>query len=211
MDHSITALFDHTAIEQEFKYSLLKNGKKQILTPNKTILSPSISSPNIGFITKGILKVTLEVSEKPVFLFYLNAKNNFIINDINITLNTPVLTSYTTVTDAEVYWVPKQLIDKWYVIYPEFKNVYFYTMKHNINSVLANLVFLNSIRLKDRLFNFLRESSLQLEAETFKVFNYTLANDLNTSVQSISRAMSLLEKESKIKRNNKNITICSYF
>lgn len=207
MDHSITSLFDHTTIEQKFKYSLLKSGEKQILTPNETILSPSISSQNIGFITKGVLKVTLEVSEKPVFLFYLNAKKNFIINDVNITLDTPLLTSYTTVTDVEIYWVSKQLIDTWYKIYPEFKNVYFQNMKHNTNSVLAYLISLNSIKLKDRLLNFLRESSLQLGVKTFKVFNYILANDLNTNVQSISKALILLEKESKIKKNNKNITI----
>ncbi len=211
MDNSTVTLFNHIAIEQGFNSALLQHGNKQSFKPNDVVLSSATSSSYIGFITKGLVKVTLQASERQFFLFYLNAKNNFIINDIDIMLGTPILTSYTAMTDVEIYWVSKSIVDRWYVDYPMFKDFSFLTMQINMDSILSKLATINSLVLKDRLFNFLRESALQLESDTFKVLINTLASDLNASVQAISRALNQLEKEFKINRNHKYITICNYY
>ncbi|WP_459213175.1 Crp/Fnr family transcriptional regulator [Aquimarina rhabdastrellae] len=211
MLHPTSDLFNHTIIEQDFKHVLLKYGNKQCFTQNNIILSPYNSSSHIGFITKGVIKVTFQASEKEFFLFYLNAKNNFIINDINIMLETPLHVSYTAATDVKIYWVPKSLFDKWITDFPMLKNLCLLTAQANLDSILEKLASVNSFVLKDRLFNFLRESALQLETDTLKILTKTLANNLNSSSQSISRALNQLEKELKIQRSHKKITICNYY
>ncbi|WP_459212768.1 Crp/Fnr family transcriptional regulator [Aquimarina rhabdastrellae] len=208
MNQNNIDFFNQNIYKQDFKLELLKKGKKTKYRPNDIVTSSNNLVPYVGLITDGVIKVTMHISNKEFFLYYLNAKNNFIIDDMNMISGNPMNIIYTTMTNAEIHWVPKYIIDKWQTKYPKFEKAYFLTMQINLDLILMNLNTIQSNVLKDRLFSFLKETAIQLETSIFEIDIKTLSNDMNTSIRAIFKALRELEKECKIKRLAKDIVIC---
>lgn len=161
----------------------------------------------IPIVIKGLLKVFTRQEDKELLLYYIKPSESCIMS-FSASISNDKSTVYAKTAESSILLIiPADKIEMLTKLYPEFNTLFhqqFKVMYNDLLDTINQLVFTN---LDQRLYHFLKETSIISKENPVHISHREIANELGTAREVITRVMKKLEKEHKVVQNSDSIKI----
>ncbi|WP_459209839.1 Crp/Fnr family transcriptional regulator [Aquimarina rhabdastrellae] len=186
---------------------LKKKGIERTYPPNTVIVSKGDHKNKTAFIIDGLLKACIDEPNNTLLLYHLDSQKPSVISFINIYTKTPIGVSITTLTNSRLLWIENsdllvlgnQSID--------IKKLMINSYNHVSKSLLLVLKNIISDSLEARVLEYLQAKVQLHQNSNITIPRQEIAEDLNISRVTLSRALKRLETEDKVQRNIRSIKL----
>lgn len=161
----------------------------------------------IPVVLKGLLRVYITNEDKELLLYYIKASESCVMSFAAGIKNSTSDVFAQTLEDTEILLLPAGALKNWLKSYPEL-NVLFnsqYEIRYaDLLHTLENMVF---HKMDERVILLLKDKAQLLNSKDIKISHQSLADDLATSREVISRVLKKLEHEGKLILSHQSIKI----
>lgn len=161
----------------------------------------------IPVVLKGLLRVYITNEDKELLLYYIKASESCVMSFAAGIKNSTSDVFAQTLEDTEILLLPASALKNWLKSYPEL-NVLFnsqYEIRYaDLLHTLENMVF---HKMDERVILLLKDKAQLLNSKDIKISHQSLADDLATSREVISRVLKKLEHEGKLILSHQSIKI----
>ncbi|HRO07645.1 MAG TPA: Crp/Fnr family transcriptional regulator [Saprospiraceae bacterium] len=196
-------LFEEDLINEICKNSSLKKFKEDVL-----ILDIGDKMTHIPLVVNGSVKVMREdESGRELLLYYLEVGDTCSVTMTCCTKPSKSIIKAISETDAEILFIPTELMESWIVKYPSWRSYVLdsYNVRFNeLFDAIDNLAFNN---MEERLINYLKDKVYVTKATRIHVTHFEIATDLNSSRVVISRLMKKLENDGLITQYRNSVEV----
>lgn len=109
--------------------------------------------------------------------------------------------------DSTLLMIPVEKMETWMVEFPTWKRFVMQTYRSRFNELLKTIDSIAFENLDVRLFNYLQEKTRHAKVSTLEITHQTIATELNSSREAISRLLKKLEIQEKIKLGRNRISL----
>lgn len=192
------------ALIEEFK----STGHLVKAKPGDVLIDSALDASYIPFVLEGVLKVyRTEESGKEVLLYYLE-KGETCAKSIACCMDDKVESVKVVAdTDAKVWKVPNQLLDRWISNYPSFRRFTFSSYQQRFDELLTTIDSMAFTNMGERLFKYLLDAKQIKESYVIEKTHEVIARDLGTSRVVVSRLLKKLEQDGIIEQYRNRIEI----
>jgi CRP/FNR family transcriptional regulator len=161
----------------------------------------------IPIVIKGLLKVFTRQEDKELLLYYIKPSESCIMS-FSASISNDKSTVYAKTAESSILLViPADKIEMLTKLYPEFNALFHQQFKVRYNDLLDTINQLVFTNLDQRLYHFLKETSIIRKENPVHISHREIANELGTAREVITRVMKKLEKEHKVVQNSDSIKI----
>ena len=156
-------------------------------------------------LTKGSVKVSTASEEgKSITLYYIYSGESCVLTASSIMNHQQFNASATTQDDTEGYMIPKQQVLDWLKTEPQWQDFMFNLLEKRMGELLTKVNQLAFNSLENRLLNWI---NLHPSKTTLEITHQTIAEELASSREVISRLLKKLEQQGYVKLHRGKITI----
>ncbi|UTW61983.1 Crp/Fnr family transcriptional regulator [bacterium SCSIO 12741] len=159
-------------------------------------------------VTKGAIKVIREDDQgEEVFLYYLHPGQSCAMT-VDCCM-TQAKSQVRAVTDAETEWisVPIEWVDTWMEQQKGWRDFVLTTYSQRFSELLHTIDGITFHRLDQRLLDYLHEKARATQTQEIHTTHQSIAQDLHSSREVISRLLKQLEKQGKIELGRNRIQV----
>ncbi len=161
----------------------------------------------IPIVIKGLLKVFTRQEDKELLLYYIKPSESCIMS-FSASISNDKSTVYAKTAESSILLIiPADKIEMLTKLYPEFNTLFHQQFKVRYNDLLDTINQLVFTNLDQRLYHFLKETSIIRKENPVHISHREIANELGTAREVITRVMKKLEKEYKVVQNSDSIKI----
>ena len=161
----------------------------------------------IPIVLKGLLRVYVTHEDKELLLYHIKASESCVMSYAAGIKNSTSEIFAQTLEETEILLLPAGDLKKWLISYPEL-NLLFnaqYELRYaDLLHTLENMVF---HKMDERVLYLLKDKAALLSSTDIKISHQSLADDLATSREVISRVLKKLEHEGKLILSHQSIKL----
>jgi len=167
---------------------------------------------HIPLIYSGNVKIYREDDEgHELFLYYLEPGDACAVSMICSTRERMSLIKARAVATSEALMIPVELMDHWMQRYPSWYRYVLETYQTRMDELLHTIDAIAFKRLDDRLLDYLRKNAESQNSWELHTRHQTIANELNTSREVVSRLLKKLEQRGVLELGRNRIKILDFF
>lgn len=161
----------------------------------------------IPVVLKGLLRVFTTHEEKELLLYHIKASESCVMSFAAGIKNGTSEIYAQTIEETEILLLPVSQLKNWLTTYPEL-NLLFnsqYELRYaDLLETIENMVF---HKMDERIMKLLTDKCDLIKSSVVKISHQSLANDLATSREVISRVLKKLENENKVILSHQSIEL----
>lgn len=161
----------------------------------------------IPVVLHGLIRVYTTHEDKELLLYYIKPSESCVMSYAAGIKNSTSDIFAQTLEETEILLLPAGDLKKWLISYPEL-NLLFnaqYELRYaDLLHTLENMVF---HKMDERVLYLLKDKAALLSSTDIKISHQTLADDLATSREVISRVLKKLEHEGKLILSHQSIKL----
>ena len=162
---------------------------------------------HLPIVLEGIVKVFSEEDNYQFLLYYIHPGSTCIFSFAHFFGEKKLAFSGTAERTSAVLLIPVQKAREWIIKYPVFSNMILKEYEKHYYDLLETTKQLLVYNLEDRILQYLRTKAAITGDTLLAISHKTIASDLATSREAISRVMRKLEKDHKIQQSGRKIKL----
>lgn len=192
----------------EIREKLLQYGEVKSFSPGQVILKERAYIKAIPLVMSGSIRVMRTDEEgKEILLYYIKSGESCIMSFLGGLHQDTSKVKAIAEEETEILFLPVEYVGVLVKEYPEWLD-YIFRLYHKRFEELLEVV--NEVAFKkmdERLLNFLKTKSENLQSRTLPVTHEQLANDLGTARVVVSRLLRQMETEGLVELGRSKITL----
>ncbi len=161
---------------------------------------------NIPIITKGSIKILREnIDGSELFMYYINPGDTCSMSLTCCMQNRLSGIRAEVEEDVEFIAIPIKYIEEWIRKYPSWRTFIFKSYQLRFDEMLLTIDSLAFKRMDERLIEYLKNKSQNLDSDLILTTHQHIATDLNASREAISRLLKKMEIDGLIKLGRNKI------
>ncbi|MCO5287428.1 MAG: Crp/Fnr family transcriptional regulator [Chitinophagaceae bacterium] len=192
----------------EIREKLLQYGEVKSFAPGQVILKERAYIKAIPLVMSGSIRVMRTDEEgKEILLYYIKSGESCIMSFLGGLHQDTSKVKAIAEEETEILFLPVEYVGELVKEYPEWLD-YIFRLYHKRFEELLEVV--NEVAFKkmdERLLNFLKTKSENLQSRTLAVTHEQLANDLGTARVVVSRLLRQMETEGLVELGRSKITL----
>jgi len=190
---------------------ICQRGMLRIFESDAVIIEIGMLITHMPLVLSGSIKILTEDEQgDELLLYYLELGET-----CAVTLNCCTRRSKSTVraiteTDAEILFIPVDLMDDWMVKYKTWRTYVLDSYNERLNEMVKSIDNIVFHSLEDRLIKYLREKAWITKSAELNISHQDIANELHSSRVAISRLMRKLEANKIIEQKRNKIIVIEF-
>lgn len=161
---------------------------------------------NIPILTKGSIKILREnIDGSELFMYYINPGDTCSMSLTCCMQNRLSGIRAEVEEDVEFIAIPIKYIEEWIRKYPSWRAFIFKSYQLRFDKMLTTIDSLAFKRMDERLIEYLKNKSQNLDSDMILTTHQHIATDLNASREAISRLLKKMEIDGMIKLGRNKI------
>jgi len=198
--------------EPELQQEILQIGTLEKVPENTLIMDLGLPIQSIPLVLEGTVKIFREDQEgKELFLYYLEAGDACAISLVCSARERISKIKAVSMETVKLLKVPIEKMDEWMRKYPSWYYFVVETYQYRFEELLKTVDSIAFKKMDERLLNHLRVLSEAANSYTIEATHRTIANELGTSREVISRLLKKLEQRGHIELSRNHIKIVDLF
>jgi len=163
----------------------------------------------VPLLVKGSIKVVREDEEdgRELLLYYLNAGETCSMSFSCCMMDKQSDIRTTAEDDSSVIAIPVKYVDEWMSKYPSWKNFVMRSYDSRMREMIKTIDSIAFKKMDERLLEYLIQRAEVHQTKTIQSTHQAIADDLNTSRESISRLLKQLEKNGVVQLERNKIRL----
>lgn len=161
----------------------------------------------LPIVIEGSVKVFSQESAMQFLLYYITAGETCIFSFAHLFGQEPVEFSAVAETESRLLLLPIHKVQEWYNKYPRFNDIILSAYQKHYGDLLNTTKQVICYNLEERLLAYLKKKAELLHAEELKISHQSIAQDLGTSREVITRLMRKLETHEEVIQIGRKIKI----
>lgn len=208
MNTTDTFLKLYPFLEEGLKKEILANGTIKTFKEGEQIMRTGQYFTSTVMILNGLVKLYREGEEgEEFFMYYIEPGQACALSMICATKSESSQVMAKAVTETTIMAIPIHLMDDWM---KKYKTWYYFVLETYRSRFEELLIVVDNIAFKamdERLVFYLKKHQKTLNSTIIPVNHQTIANELGTSREVISRLLKKLEQMGQVKLNRNHIEI----
>ncbi len=155
----------------------------------------------------GIVKVYSRYEDKEFLLYYIQANESCIMSLSAVLNDTPSKVFALTGVDSVIMMFPSKIVKKWIKDYGAFNSLFYNLYDNRYNDLIETLNQVLFEKLDKRLYDFLSEKSEVSGLNTINITHKTIAEEIGTAREVVSRILKKLETNKQIEQGKGYVKI----
>lgn len=185
--------FDKSLLED-----MLNTGIVQQVPPKMEIIKHGQYLKMLPVVLDGVVKVYSQYEDKEFLLYYIQATESCIMSLSAVLNNSASRIFATTGTDATIMMFPVNKVKEWIGNYASFNNLFYNLYDNRYTDLVDTLNQVLFEKLDTRIYEYLQEKMKITGLKKIKVTHKTIAFEMGTAREVVSRILKKLENNKQI-------------
>lgn len=194
---------------KELLQEIQEYGIRKQLPPNEYIVKQGQIIRFLPVIMSGTVKVSCEEEDSQFLLYYINSGETCIFSFAHLFNELPSQFSAMTELDSQLLLIPIKKAQEWFSKYPAFSRMILEQYQKHYGDLLYTTKQITCYKLEERLLIYLKNRAEITKSNILSISHQTIAEDLATSREVITRLMKKLELDDKVIQEGRNIKVIS--
>ena len=177
------------------------------LESGKEILHEGQSVKMIPLVLEGLIKVYTRNEERELLLYYIEARESCVMSFLAGIKNQPSKIFAITEKPTKVLLLPSRKVETWIHQFPALNTLFYDLYNVRYSELIDTLNQLIFQKMDGRLLDYLKEKSRVSSSHLLDLRHREIALELGTSREVITRVLKKLEKEGKIRQQDRGIEL----
>jgi CRP/FNR family transcriptional regulator, anaerobic regulatory protein len=191
----------------ELQQVFAEDGIIMDLESGKEILHEGKSVKMIPLVLEGLIKVYTRNEERELLLYYIEARESCVMSFLAGIKNQPSKIFAITEKPTKVLLLPSRKVEKWIHQFPALNTLFYDLYNVRYSELIDTLNQLIFQKMDGRLLDYLKEKSRVSASHLLDLRHREIALELGTSREVITRVLKKLEKEGKIRQQDRGIEL----
>ncbi|WP_226390996.1 Crp/Fnr family transcriptional regulator [Penaeicola halotolerans] len=206
----LKANFKH--LENDLRDEIVQFGKLESIPAGDLLMDMGSPITYVPLIFEGNIKVTREDEEgNEIFLYYLESGDSCALSLICSGRERISRIRAVATEDVVAIMIPIAKMDEWMVKYKTWYYFVLETYQYRLEELLRTIDSIAFKKMDDRIVEYLRKTSETQNSLTLHATHQSIAQELNSSREVISRLLKKLEQKGMIKLGRNQIEIIDLF
>ena len=165
---------------------------------------------HLPIVIDGVIKVFSEEDGIQFLLYYVYPGATCVFSFANLFGKKPVNFSGIAEKDSTILLIPARKAKEWLIRYPTFNELIMNAYQKNYDDLLNTTKQIICYNLEDRLASYLEDKVQIARTEFLNISHQSIADDLGTSREVISRLLKKMERDSKIHQAGRKIQVIGH-
>ena len=161
----------------------------------------------IPIVIHGLVKVSTQVEEKELLLYYIKPEQSCIISFSSCLKNEQSTVFAMAEEETSILLIPSDKIARWVTEYPIINKLFYEQFDLRYSELIDTINHLLYHKLDKRIFDYLAEKTKITGKNPIKITHKEIAMELGTAREVVSRIIKKLEKSNKLKQHHDSIEI----
>ena len=161
----------------------------------------------IPIVVSGLIKVFTKYHDKELLLYYIKPDESCIMSFAASLKNEPSKVFATTEEDTIALLLPVDKVAKWTKEFPDINLLFFQQYNQRYSELLNTINHVLFDKLDKRLYDYLVEKVRLTHKNPLKISHRSIAQELGTAREVISRVIKKLENEGKVKQHFNSVEV----
>lgn len=161
----------------------------------------------IPIVISGLIKVTTQVEDKELLLYYIKPEQSCIMSFSSCLKNEQSKVFAITEEETKILLMPSGKIAGWVTEYPVINKLFYQQYDLRYSELIETINHLLYHKLDTRVFDYLHEKVRITGRNPIKITHKEIAAELGTAREVVSRIVKKLEKLEKLKQHHDSIEI----
>ncbi|MCK3684635.1 Crp/Fnr family transcriptional regulator [Maribellus sp. YY47] len=189
-------------LEPELQKEIARVAVRKTFQANESLIREGQFISSFPIVLKGLIRVSRTSDNGNELLLYYLKENDVCAMSLTCCMTRQVSDlNAVAEEETEVLLVPVEMLDSWISRFPLWKQFVMQTYQNRFRELIDALDAVAFMKLDERLEKFFVDRYKKSGATTFSGTHQTLALQLNSSREVISRLLKKLEKDGKIKQS----------
>jgi len=189
-------------LEPELQKEIARVAVQKTFQANESLIREGQFISSFPIVLKGLIRVSRTSDNGNELLLYYLKENDVCAMSLTCCMTRQVSDlNAVAEEETEVLLVPVEMLDSWISRFPLWKQFVMQTYQNRFRELIDALDAVAFMKLDERLEKFFVDRYKKSGATTFSGTHQTLALQLNSSREVISRLLKKLEKDGKIKQS----------
>ena len=167
---------------------------------------------SLPMLMSGTIKILREDEEgREVFLYYLNAGETCAMSLTCCLAQQKSEIKAIAEENVKMINIPVKYMDEWMKKYDSWRTFVMQTYRNRFNELLHTIDSIAFMKMDQRLLKYLYDKVNHTNKHIFYTTHQAIAQELNTSIEVISRLLKQLEKEGKVELSRNKIKVLPPF
>ncbi|RKR08950.1 CRP/FNR family transcriptional regulator [Flavobacterium sp. 90] len=189
----------------EFIGEIEKFGKIRKFENNEDIINQGQLISYLPIVLNGLVKVQSQENGIQFLLYYLKEGSACIFSFAHLFSPRASDFSAVSVGETEMLLIPMDKAKDWLIRFPVFNTLILNEYQKHYDDLLQTTKQIICYKLEERLLSYLKNKSKFHNSKEFLISHRSIADDLGTTREVISRIMKKIEGDGKIKQQNRKI------
>lgn len=189
----------------EFINEIEKFGKRKKFSDNEYIIKQGQLINCLPIVLDGLVKVQSQEDAVQFLLYYIKQGEACIFSFAHLFNQKESEFSAVSEGNTELLLIPIGKAKEWMTKYPIFAGLILNEYQKHYDDLLQTTKQIICYKLEDRLISYLKNKSKFYNSNEFLISHKSIADDLGTTREVISRIMKKIEGDGKIKQENRKI------
>jgi CRP/FNR family transcriptional regulator len=189
----------------EFIAEIEKFGTIKKFSNNEYIINQGQLINCLPIVLNGLVKVQSQEDGLQFLLYYIKEGEACIFSFAHLFNQKNSEFSAVSEGDTELLLIPVAKAKEWMVRFPIFSSLILNEYQKHYDDLLQTTKQIICYKLEDRLISYLKNKSTFYSSQEFLISHKSIADDLGTTREVISRIMKKIEGDGKIKQENRKI------
>ncbi len=173
----------------------------------KEILHEGQSVKMIPLVLEGLIKVYTRNEDRELLLYYIEPQESCVMSFLAGIKNQPSKIFAITEKPTKVILLPSRKVESWIYQFPALNTLFYDLYNVRYSELIDTLNQLIFQKLDGRLLDYLKEKSRVNSSRLLDLRHREIALELGTSREVITRVLKKLEKEGKIRQQDRGIEL----
>lgn len=173
----------------------------------KEILHEGQSVKMIPLVLEGLIKVYTRNEDRELLLYYIEPQESCVMSFLAGIKNQPSKIFAITEKPTKVILLPSRKVESWIHQFPALNTLFYDLYNVRYSELIDTLNQLIFQKLDGRLLDYLKEKSRVNSSRLLDLRHREIALELGTSREVITRVLKKLEKEGKIRQQDRGIEL----
>lgn len=189
-------------------WELIRNNSELVEVPQNTeVMREGQFVKTIPIVISGLVKVFTRHEDKELLLYYIQPNESCIMTFDAGLNHSPSKVYAATEEDSTVLLMPVEKTAKWLKEYPELNQLFFSQYNARYREMIDMIVQVMFEKMDKRVYDYLKSKSAIKQQNPIKISHRSIASDLGTAREVVTRILKKLELENKITQDSGYIKI----
>lgn len=186
---------------------IIKSSQEMQITKHTEVMREGQYINTIPIVTSGLVKVYLRHEDKELLLYYIKPNESCIMTFDAGLNHSPSRVYASTEEDSSVLLMPVDKIAKWLKEYPELNQLFFSQYNARYSEMIDMILQVMFEKMDKRVYDYLKSKTEIKKQNPLKISHRSIATDMGTAREVITRILKKLELENKIAQDSGYIKI----